>query len=122
MRVLVSTIGSRGDVQPLVAQPLVTPSGLTWRLCSVGRRSGTKRRRVGRHATSDERGMNGLSMNSGEALPGGNMSGVWRIGDTVRREAGPWTPQVHRLLEHLRSQGITFVPSRWEWIKMVGRC
>ena len=30
MRVLVSTIGSRGDVQPLVAQPLVTPSGLTW--------------------------------------------------------------------------------------------
>ena len=54
--------------------------------------------------------MNGLSMNSGEALPGGNMSGVWRIGDTVRREAGPWTPQVHRLLVHLRSQGITFVP------------
>ncbi|MCB0202854.1 MAG: phosphotransferase, partial [Anaerolineae bacterium] len=49
-------------------------------------------------------------MKSGEPLPGGNMSVVWRVGDTVRREAGPWTSQVHRLLEHLRSQGITFVP------------
>jgi hypothetical protein len=49
-------------------------------------------------------------MNSGEELKGGNMSGVCRIGETVRREAGPWTPQVHRLLLHLRSKGIAFVP------------
>jgi hypothetical protein len=49
-------------------------------------------------------------MNSGEELKGGNISGVWRIGDTVRREAGPWTPEVHRLLVHLRSKGIAFVP------------
>jgi hypothetical protein len=49
-------------------------------------------------------------MNSGEELKGGNMSGVWRIGDTVHREAGPWTPQVHRLLLHLRAKGIAFVP------------
>ncbi|MCB0202443.1 MAG: aminoglycoside phosphotransferase family protein [Anaerolineae bacterium] len=49
-------------------------------------------------------------MYSGEALPGGNIFGVWRVGDTVRRKAGPWTPQVHRLLAHLRSRGITYVP------------
>ena len=32
-------------------------------------------------------------------LGGGNVSGgVVRIGDTVRRPAGPWTPAVHALL------------------------
>jgi hypothetical protein len=36
-------------------------------------------------------------------LGGGNMSsGVVRVGDTVRRPAGPWTPAVHALLTHLR--------------------
>jgi aminoglycoside phosphotransferase (APT) family kinase protein len=39
-------------------------------------------------------------------LTGGNASaGVVRVGDTVRRPAGPWTPAVHALLEHLRSVG-----------------
>ncbi|MFI2076838.1 MULTISPECIES: hypothetical protein [Streptomyces] len=33
-----------------------------------------------------------------QPLPGGNVSaGVVRIGDTVRRPAGPWTPAVHAL-------------------------
>jgi Phosphotransferase enzyme family len=37
-----------------------------------------------------------------EALAGGNMAGdVRRVGHTVRRRAGPWTPAVHRLLRHL---------------------
>lgn len=38
------------------------------------------------------------------------MSPVWRIGETVHRAAGPWTPQVQRLLVHLRAKGLTWVP------------
>jgi hypothetical protein len=49
-------------------------------------------------------------MESEEKLTGGNMSIVSRIGATVRREAGPWTPQVQRLLAHLRAKGIHEVP------------
>jgi hypothetical protein len=33
-----------------------------------------------------------------------------RIGDTIRRPTGPWTPAVHALLEHLREQGLRAVP------------
>src|SRR5260370_11602968 len=37
-----------------------------------------------------------------ETLTGGNMAGeVLRVGDTVRRRAGPWTQAVHQLLRHL---------------------
>jgi hypothetical protein len=46
-----------------------------------------------------------------EPLGGGNMSaGVVRVGDTVRRPAGPWTPTVHALLEHLRRAGFHGAP------------
>lgn len=31
----------------------------------------------------------------------GNVSGALRVGDTVHRTTGPWTPAVHALLEHL---------------------
>jgi hypothetical protein len=48
---------------------------------------------------------------SEQPLAGGNMSAVVRVGDTVRRSAGPWTPQVHRLLAHLRARGIDEVPA-----------
>jgi hypothetical protein len=34
-------------------------------------------------------------------LPGGNVGGAVRVGDTVRRPAGPWTPAVHALLGYL---------------------
>ena len=45
------------------------------------------------------------------ALPGGNMTGgVVRVGDTVRRPAGPWTPAVHALLEHLHGAGFRGAP------------
>jgi aminoglycoside phosphotransferase (APT) family kinase protein len=37
----------------------------------------------------------------GERLPGGLSGGAWRVGDTVRRVTGSWTPAVHSLLEHL---------------------
>lgn len=44
-------------------------------------------------------------------LSGGNASsGVVRVGQTVRRPAGPWTPAVHALLTHLHSVGFTGAP------------
>lgn len=44
------------------------------------------------------------------ALPGGNVGGAVRVGDTVRRPTGPWTPAVHGLLNHLASAGLPGVP------------
>ena len=44
-------------------------------------------------------------------LSGGNMSsGVVRVGGTVRRPAGPWTPAVHALLAHLHAVGFDGAP------------
>ena len=71
----------------------------------------------------------------GEPLYGGLEDGrVWRVGDTVRRPAGDWTPTIHALLRHLRRQGfaapeplgldglgreiLSFLPRRaglWPW-------
>lgn len=45
-----------------------------------------------------------------EVLSGGNLTPVVRVGDTVHREAGEWTPAVHRLLTHVREAGLTQVP------------
>lgn len=44
-------------------------------------------------------------------LPGGNMNSVERIGDTVRRDAGPWTPTVHRYLRYLTRAGVDWAPT-----------
>ncbi|WP_298458573.1 phosphotransferase [uncultured Cellulomonas sp.] len=49
-------------------------------------------------------------MTDREVLPGGSMSDPVRVGRTVRRTAGPWTPTVHRLLEHLIAAGVDVVP------------
>ena len=43
-------------------------------------------------------------------LLGGNTSTVVRVGETVRRSAGPWTPAVHSLLHHLELVGFTGSP------------
>jgi RimJ/RimL family protein N-acetyltransferase len=44
-------------------------------------------------------------------LAGGNVNaGVVRVGDTVRRPAGPWTPAVHALLTHLHEVGFHGAP------------
>ena len=43
-------------------------------------------------------------------LPGGNVGGAIRVGATVRRPTGPWTPAVHALLAHLHSAGLDAVP------------
>jgi hypothetical protein len=37
-------------------------------------------------------------------LPGGNVGGAMRVGDTVRRHTGPWTPAVHALLCYLHGR------------------
>lgn len=50
-------------------------------------------------------------MDRTEVLTGGNVSaGVVRIGDTVRKPAGPWTPAVDALLHHLESVGYDGAP------------
>jgi hypothetical protein len=44
-------------------------------------------------------------------LPGGNVGGAVRVGDTVRRPTGPWTPAVHALLDHLHRAGLDSIPA-----------
>jgi 8-oxo-dGTP diphosphatase len=46
----------------------------------------------------------------GSPLVGGNVGGAVRIGSTVRRPTGPWTPAVHALLAHLDAAGLDGVP------------
>lgn len=38
------------------------------------------------------------------------MNQVERVGDTVLRNAGPWTPTVHRYLEYLALAGVSWIP------------
>jgi hypothetical protein len=45
-----------------------------------------------------------------ELLRGGFVNTVARVGDTVRRNAGPQTPTIHRLLSHVRARGVRWVP------------
>jgi hypothetical protein len=46
-----------------------------------------------------------------QPLTGGNTHGVVvRVGDTVRRPAGSWTPAVHRLLAALAEAGFGAAP------------
>jgi hypothetical protein len=45
-----------------------------------------------------------------EVLSGGNTGLVVRAGDTVRRQAGHWTPAVQALLAHLESVGFDAAP------------
>lgn len=45
-----------------------------------------------------------------ETLAGGNMEPVVKVGDTVRRIAGPWSPAVHALLNSLRDGGVVEAP------------
>jgi Ser/Thr protein kinase RdoA (MazF antagonist) len=38
------------------------------------------------------------------------MTAVVRVGDTVRRAAGPWTATIHAFMTHLHDSGFTMVP------------
>ncbi len=45
-----------------------------------------------------------------EVLTGGNVSNVYRLGDTVRRELNSDSPKIHRLLKHLEKKGFSYAP------------
>lgn len=45
-----------------------------------------------------------------EPLTGGTVTPVVRVGDTVRRATGPWSPAVHALLRHLADRGFPGAP------------
>ena len=49
-------------------------------------------------------------MKDEEVLAGGNSTLVSRVGQTVRRATGPWTPAVHAFLDALRAAGVNEVP------------
>ena len=51
-----------------------------------------------------------MSEHTEELLNTRNMGGVVKVGDTVRRPAGPWTPAVHALLAFLHESGFDFAP------------
>jgi hypothetical protein len=53
-------------------------------------------------------------------MPGGSVQRVIRIGDTVRRETGPWSATVHALLTHLERVGFERAP-RFLGIDQEGR-
>jgi hypothetical protein len=54
-----------------------------------------------------------------ETSLGGNLNDARRVGDTVRRRAGPWTPAVHALLRYLES--VDFPAPRVRGIDPEGR-
>ena len=45
-----------------------------------------------------------------EILTGGNVSTVYRLGDTVRRELKPESIKIHKLLKHLENKGFSYAP------------
>jgi aminoglycoside phosphotransferase (APT) family kinase protein len=45
-----------------------------------------------------------------QVLHGGDLNVVVRVGDTVRRPVGPWSPAVHALLEHFEQVGFDGAP------------
>jgi hypothetical protein len=53
-------------------------------------------------------------------LPGGNVTAVVRVGDTVRRATGPWSTAVHDLLRHLEAVGFAGAP-RFRGLDAQGR-
>jgi len=72
---------------------------------------------TGGYVSAMEKGGNG----EGETpLSGGFVTGAVKVGDTVRREVGPWSPAVQSLLEHLESVGYAAAP-RFIGIDELGR-
>jgi hypothetical protein len=52
----------------------------------------------------------GTNTKGEKPLSGGFVTGAVKVGDTVRRAVGPWSPAVHALLEHLESVGYGAAP------------
>jgi len=65
-----------------------------------------------RGSSSDARSKSGIIWHVNEEIPleGGAIAEVVRLGDTVRRSTGPWTPEVHALLRHLEAVGCDLAP------------
>lgn len=63
-------------------------------------------------------------------LEGGNMSSVFRVGDTVRRSSTAGSDTIQAFVSHLRSQGVSWVPqplgfdeeNREVWSFIEGEC
>ena len=51
-----------------------------------------------------------ISEPAGQVLTGGHASEVVRVGDTVHRSTGHWTPAVHALLRYLAAMGFDAAP------------
>ncbi|QWC21111.1 phosphotransferase [Bacillus haikouensis] len=51
-----------------------------------------------------------MSNNQEEKLSGGNVSSVYRLKDTVRRELKPQSAKIHTLFEHLEKKGYSHAP------------
>ncbi|MET7420460.1 aminoglycoside phosphotransferase family protein [Dactylosporangium sp. NPDC005555] len=45
-----------------------------------------------------------------EELTGGGVNRVVRVGATVRRPPGAWSPRIHQLFDHLQTRGFTGAP------------
>ncbi len=56
-----------------------------------------------------------------ELLPG-TFSTLARVGGTVRRSIGLWTPAVHALLRHLERAGFDGAPACWASTRKGARC
>jgi hypothetical protein len=54
--------------------------------------------------------LEGRAMPAEISLSGGNVTPVSRVGATVRRQQGPWTPAVHDLLRHLEAHDFEGTP------------
>lgn len=61
-------------------------------------------------SVADSNGLAAVTGETEERLGGGNMETVVRVGDTVRRVTGEWTPAIHELLRLLEAAGIDEVP------------
>lgn len=46
-----------------------------------------------------------------QELAGGGTARVFRVGQTVRKPLRPWSPAVHRVLDHVRKQGFEDAPA-----------
>ena len=57
----------------------------------------------------------------GVPLGGGWEAAPVRLGNTVRRATGPWTPGVHALLRHLEAVGFDEHPACSAWMRTVVR-
>ena len=55
-----------------------------------------------------------------EELTGGNVSKVYQVGNTVRRELHSESSRIHKLLEHLEQKGFHYAP-RFLGIDELGR-